>query len=130
MKIKAKRLTIFGIINLFFLVFLVPPAFSATITYQYDDAGRLIGADYGGGKTITYTYDKNGNLLQRKVQEGSTVEGDVDQNSVVDIVDALLTSMHYLGINVSGNFQVADLDGNGEIDMGDAIGIAEDALGF
>ena len=38
-----------------------------TITYTYDDAGRLVGADYGDGTGITYTYDEAGNLLQREV---------------------------------------------------------------
>jgi YD repeat-containing protein len=39
-----------------------------TVTYAYDDAGRLISADYGDGRSITYTYDNAGNLLQRVVQ--------------------------------------------------------------
>ncbi len=43
------------------------PTSSRTITYAYDDAGRLVGADYGDGQGITYTYDEAGNLLQREV---------------------------------------------------------------
>jgi len=38
-----------------------------TITYTYDAAGRLVGADYGEGKGITYGYDAAGNLVQREV---------------------------------------------------------------
>ncbi|NCA81828.1 MAG: hypothetical protein EOM72_03685 [Opitutae bacterium] len=45
-------------------------ATAATIQYAYDDAGRLIGADYGGGATIAYVYDANGNLLQRTTTAG------------------------------------------------------------
>jgi uncharacterized repeat protein (TIGR01451 family) len=41
-----------------------------TVKYAYDDAGRLTGADYGGGRTIVYVYDAMGNLLQRVVQAG------------------------------------------------------------
>jgi len=37
-----------------------------TVTYTYDNAGRLVGVDYGG-RGITYTYDAAGNLLQREV---------------------------------------------------------------
>jgi len=37
------------------------------ITYTYDAAGRLTGADYGDDTAITYTYDAAGNLLQREV---------------------------------------------------------------
>ncbi len=41
---------------------------SGTITYTYDDAGRLIKVDYGDGKSISYTYDNNGNLLERETK--------------------------------------------------------------
>lgn len=36
---------------------------AGTISYTYDLAGRLVGADYGGGKTTSYAYDSSGNLL-------------------------------------------------------------------
>jgi len=39
-----------------------------TVQYTYDDAGRLIEADFGD-KVITYTYDNAGNLLERKVAD-------------------------------------------------------------
>ncbi|MEA3339390.1 MAG: RHS repeat domain-containing protein [Chloroflexota bacterium] len=38
-----------------------------TVTYSYDAAGRLVGADYGN-IYITYTYDAAGNLLARKIE--------------------------------------------------------------
>ena len=38
-----------------------------TVTYTYDDAGRLVGAVYGEGQGIAYTYDAAGNLLGREV---------------------------------------------------------------
>ena len=45
---------------------------STTITYTYDAAGRLIGADYGGDVRITYTYDASGNLLRRRALEAGS----------------------------------------------------------
>ncbi|HIJ60230.1 MAG TPA: RHS repeat protein [Nitrospirae bacterium] len=36
------------------------------ITYTYDNAGRLIKADYGGGKSITYEYDNAGNMTKKR----------------------------------------------------------------
>jgi YD repeat-containing protein len=36
----------------------------APITYSYDNAGRLVGADYGASVTTSYAYDNSGNLLQ------------------------------------------------------------------
>ena len=42
-----------------------------TVQYTYDDAGRLIVADYGGGSVINYSYDDAGNLLRREVTSGA-----------------------------------------------------------
>lgn len=50
---------------------LAVPASAGAIIYTYDDAGRLTGADYGGGKSIIYAYDANGNLLQRKINSAA-----------------------------------------------------------
>lgn len=38
-----------------------------TITYKYDDAGRLVSVAYPNGSTIAYVYDNNGNLLSKTV---------------------------------------------------------------
>lgn len=48
------------------------PLAADTVTYTYDEAGRLSRVDYGNGKTITYAYDKSGNLLTRVIAAGST----------------------------------------------------------
>lgn len=45
----------------------VTPSTTLRINYTYDDAGRLVGVDYGDGTSITYTYDNAGNLLRREV---------------------------------------------------------------
>jgi YD repeat-containing protein len=52
-----------GIVLVLGLFLFTGIAIAGTVKYTYDDAGRLIKADYGGGKAITYTYDKAGNLL-------------------------------------------------------------------
>ena len=44
-----------------------------TLTYTYDANGRLLKADYGGGRTFTYTYDKAGNILTEVIVEGNPV---------------------------------------------------------
>jgi YD repeat-containing protein len=47
------------------------PAFAAeTVTYSYDDAGRLTNAAYSGGVGIAYAYDAAGQLLRRTTTEG------------------------------------------------------------
>ena len=55
-----------------------------TVTYTYDDAGRLIGMDHGDGKTIAYTYDDAGNLLQR-----CTLTVDFNPDGQVNIADVM-----------------------------------------
>lgn len=47
------------------------PASAYQVNYAYDDAGRLLEADYGGGQTIAYGYDANGNLLTRSASSGA-----------------------------------------------------------
>lgn len=42
-----------------------------TVTYKYDDTGRLINATYGNGAVVTYAYDKAGNLLSRSLPAGT-----------------------------------------------------------
>ncbi len=45
-----------------------------TISYAYDEVGRLVGAEYNDGTSISYEYDSNGNMLSRKVQtEGAAI---------------------------------------------------------
>ena len=39
-----------------------------TVTYTYDNAGRLVSAAYSNGLVISYTYDAAGNLLTRTIE--------------------------------------------------------------
>ncbi len=85
------------------LLFLVPWTSAASIiSYTYDDAGRLVKADYKEGKSITYTYDANGNLLQVKVSESEQAKLDMIKGwnllsltaePVSNNVDVLLTGI-------------------------------------
>ena len=58
------RLTILFVVAL-------PALWADTVAYKYDDAGRLIRADYGNGASISYTYDNAGNLLSRVVSSAA-----------------------------------------------------------
>jgi YD repeat-containing protein len=71
---NKQRKYLIQIFTSFVFVLLAATSFAGSVTYTYDDAGRLTLADYGDGKSISYTYDDNGNLLQREVQgnEGTT----------------------------------------------------------
>ncbi|MBI3988597.1 MAG: DUF11 domain-containing protein [candidate division NC10 bacterium] len=59
-------------LSLLFVLVTLAPALAGTVTYTYDEAGRLIRANYGDGQVITYTYDAAGNLLQSQVSAQST----------------------------------------------------------
>jgi len=41
------------------------PLGGGAISYAYDEAGRLMAADYGGANRLAYTYDPAGNLVSR-----------------------------------------------------------------
>ena len=63
---KTKFTAFLSVVTL--LCLLAPVSVLAgTISYTYDNTGRLTGAAYGAEKTIQYTYDNNGNLLKRVV---------------------------------------------------------------
>ena len=72
------------------------------VTYGYNAAGRLIGADYNGSASITYTYDSAGNLLR----ETRTVLTDSDTNGLGD--DWEIQYFKHLGVDPKD-----DPDGDG-----------------
>ena len=47
-----------------------------TVSYSYDDAGRLIGAHYESGQTISYVFDTGGNLLRETITQFIDSDGD------------------------------------------------------
>ena len=53
------------------LLFTAACLFADTVSYKYDDTGRLISATYGNGTTVLYNYDKAGNLLGRAIPGGA-----------------------------------------------------------
>lgn len=65
MKTKTHRIGLVGIAGFGWLA-----ACAFATHYAYDDAGRLLQADYGGGQTIDYACDANGNLTLRSATAG------------------------------------------------------------
>ncbi len=64
---QPTRFLICLLVLLMFLCSQTALANSNSVTYSYDDAGRLTGVEYPNGSTITYEYDNAGNLLERSV---------------------------------------------------------------
>ena len=60
---SLKKLPFIVFISLLF----VSSAIAGTVSYQYDQLGRLTRADYSDGSVIEYTYDAVGNRLSMKV---------------------------------------------------------------
>jgi YD repeat-containing protein len=92
LNMKRKTWGLMATIAMCWMILLTPvwEAPAATIQYAYDDAGRLVRADYGGGKRITYGYDANGNSLKRTAI-GEIIRGDVNVDGAVNLLDALVT---------------------------------------
>ncbi len=59
------KLTAFLSVVILLCLFVPVSVLAGTISYTYDNTGRLTGADYGSSRTIQYNYDNNGNLLKR-----------------------------------------------------------------
>ena len=59
------------------LALCTPATHASNISYTYDPAGRLVAADYGGGRSTSYAYDSAGNLLQTTAPAPSFALGPV-----------------------------------------------------
>ena len=92
-----------------------------------DDLGLLPG-DHEFTIEIT---DNLGNVFSDTVIITIEIEyGDVNDDGVVDIVDALLTAQYYVGINIPGfHAEAADVNLDGLIDIVDALLIAQYYVG-
>ena len=68
-KSQSKSTSVSAVVLVAFalIIFMAAPVIAGTVTYDYDDAGRLIKVDYGDGTTIEYEYDSAGNLLTREI---------------------------------------------------------------
>lgn len=54
-----------------------------TVTYTYDELGRLKSAQYPDGKKITYTYDATGNRTQAAITQNNAPVANDDSASAV-----------------------------------------------
>jgi len=70
---SQERRLVWMVVAMFFFSFLPVQAFSSTVIYKYDAAGRLTSANYSVGNSIAYTYDASGNLLKREIAEAVTI---------------------------------------------------------
>lgn len=90
------------------LYFIAQPVSAGTVAYNYDPAGRLVGAVYANGRSHTYLYDNAGNLTQNVV----TIPGTGDDSDNDGLLDSW--EQQYFG-NLSRNGS-GDFDGDGFID--------------
>ena len=93
------------------------PTSSRTVAYTYDDAGRLVAVDYGGGKIIVYTYDDAGNLLQH-----CTLTVDFNPDRTVNVADIMLAANRWRCRSGDACYHADyDLDNDGDIDIVDIM---------
>lgn len=74
-----------------------------TVHYAYDEAGRLIGAQFADGSSMTYLYDATGNLLRRTI----AAFVDSDGNGIDDDWE----SLHFTAVGIDPD---NDADGDGQ----------------
>jgi len=99
----------------------VPYATAGTVTvsYTYDDAGRLIKADYGNEKSITYFYDYAGNIVENVL------------NAELALADAILVLQVLAMIEPSSNiYKDTDVSGDGRIGLEEVVFILEKVSGL
>ena len=113
------------VLTFFFLLMLTSSALSASIIYQYDQAGRLVSASYGG-QVISFNYDAMGNMLQRSVSIDID-KGDVNNDGATDLEDAILILKNLVGepVNLSSLALYADVDGDNKLDKKEIIYILQ-----
>ncbi len=106
---------------------LVTNACAFTVTYSYDNAGRLTGAHYDSRTMILYDYDNEGNLLSREVV--AVEPGDVFCDATIDLRDAIVALQAASRLNRAGVLVSGDVDGDGRIGIIEAIYILQKISG-
>lgn len=91
---------------------------AGTVTYTYDQAGRLTGVNYANGKIIHYAYDAMGNIL--RLVEGS-MPGDVNADSVIGLEDAIVAAKLACSMDAGLTFIGGDVNADDRIDLTEAI---------
>jgi YD repeat-containing protein len=100
---------------LVFTLLCLCPAAADIVTYTYDDAGRLVAADYGNNTFIDYRYDNNGSLLTRST--GNSGLGNVHPDEAVDLKDAIL-ALQLMSGTIPEEIVVVRADVNGDTRLG------------
>lgn len=93
------------------------------VNYEYDDAGRLVAAFYGGEKSIVYGYDAKGNLVTYSAH-GGVKRGDLNLDDAVDIADALAGLRLLSGLPPVDNMDIAGYL-ESQLDVIHVLGLSE-----
>jgi len=117
-KVIHKSLLIF-----LFTVLFIPLAHAGTTSFKYDAAGRLVSADYDGGRFIDFTYDPAGNLIKRIA--GTQLSGDVVADGVIDLKDLIVTLQLVGAIAPEGAGYRSDVNGDHRVGVEEALYILE-----
>lgn len=108
----------FGVPIMGLVLFAVIHAGAVVITYTYDDAGRLIKADFGE-RSISYTYDPAGNLTKQVIQ-GVVQPGDVNGDGAINLADAIAALKTAAGLP-DAVIRQADVNNDQKIGLEEAV---------
>ncbi len=108
-----KGLFILLVIALLFIS--VVTSFAETINYVYDDLNRLRRVEYENGTVVMYGYDEVGN----RIEMGPVFLGDINKDSIVDILDVILEVR--MALKIDPIKPCSDLNNDGIVDISDVI---------
>jgi YD repeat-containing protein len=110
------------------LVSLASFSMAGTVSYQYDDLGRLTLAEYPNGSVICFTYDSLGNRQSMTVISvpGSVGRGDINDDGTVDLTDAILALQVMCDVDPGDTIhEEADVNEDGKIGLVEALHILQ-----
>jgi hypothetical protein len=99
------------------------------IRYAYDSAGRMSMAEYSC-VSLSYSYDTVGNILTKNIAIDNDNKGDIDNNGVVDLLDAILTLQVVAGIAPAKMVHLScEVDNDSKVGLSEAIFIMQKVAG-
>ena len=100
---------------------------AGSVTFTYDDAGRLVAADYDNGRFRDFRYDKAGNLLARTA--GTAMRGNAYPDETVDLKDAIVTLQVVNHSHPAGVTPRGDVNGDQQLGTAEAVYILQVVAG-
>jgi hypothetical protein len=101
--------------------------FAGSVSFTYDQWGRIVKAAYDNGKSVTYTYDQAGNIVSRQTSPVSA--GDVYPDNALTLKDAIVALQVAAGAKPPSVAAGADVNQNNVISVEEAVFVLQKVAG-